>query len=329
MVKFHPMNARSSWLTRFSVLAATVLVSPLTLAQGDFPSRPIDIVTHASPGGGTDATARSMVLGTKLALDVDMAVVPRTGGGGVVAMNYVHGRPRDGHTVLAITPTHLFAIARGQGPIKIDDLVAIARSTDDPIVIMVRGDNPVQTLADLIELGKQRPIKWGTTQIGSVDHVAGAVLAQRAGTELSVVPFQGGGEIVTNLMGGSVDAAGLNLTEALDQIQRGDFRALAVMSEERLASIPDVPTTVELGYDVVFSTVRGYLVLAGTPEDRIAALERGMLEGMRQQSYLDYLHGAGLDESSVAGREVWGAQVRRLYDDARQAMIDLGIIRER
>ncbi|HSG64477.1 MAG TPA: tripartite tricarboxylate transporter substrate binding protein [Gammaproteobacteria bacterium] len=298
-------------------------------AQGDYPSRPIDIVTHASPGGGTDATARSMVVGAKLALDVDMAVVPRTGGGGVVAMNYVWARPRDGYTVLAITPTHLFAIARGQGPIKIEDLVPVARSTDDPIVVMVRHDSPVQTLADLIELGRERPIKWGTTQIGGVDHVAGAVLAQKAGTQLSVVPFSGGGEIVTNLMGGSVDAAGLNLTEALDQIKRGDFRALAVMAEQRLASIPDVPTTVELGHDVVFSTVRGYLVLRGTPEDRIAALERGMLEGMRQQNYQDYLQGSGLDASSIAGREVWGAQVARLYADARQAMIDLGIIRER
>ena len=297
-------------------------------AAQNFPTRPIDVVTHASPGGGTDATARSMVLGTKLALDVDMAVVPRTGGGGVVALNYVNSRPRDGHTVLAITPTHLFAIARGQGPIRNEDLVPVARATDDPIVVMVRGDSDVQTLEDLMALGRQRPIKWGTTQIGGVDHVAGAVLAQRANTELSVVPFQGGGEIVTNLMGGSVDAAGLNLTEALDQIRRGDFRALAVMAEERLASIPDVPTTVELGYDVVFSTVRGYLVLAGTPEDRIDVLERGMLEGMREENYLAYLRGSGLDESSIAGREIWGAQVQRLYADARQAMIDLGIIRE-
>jgi len=313
-------------------LAAALLGSILVLtanAQETFPTRPIDIVTHASPGGGTDATARSMVLGTKLALDVDMAVVPRTGGGGIVAMNYVWNRPRDGYTVLAITPTHLFAIARGQGPIKIDDLVPIARSTDDPIVVMVRHDSAVQTLNDLIELGRQRPIKWGTTQIGGVDHVAGAVLAQKAGTQLSVVPFSGGGEIVTNLMGGSVDAAGLNLTEALDQIKRGDFRALAVMAEERLGSIPEVPTTVELGYDVVFSTVRGYLVLKGTPEDRIAILERGMLEGMHQKNYLDYLQGSGLEASSIAGREEWGAQVKRLYADARQAMIDLGIIKER
>ena len=129
-------------------------------------------------------------------------------------------------------------------------------------------------------------------------------------------------------MGGSIDAAGLNLTEALDQIERGDFRALAVMADERIAILSDVPTTVELGYDVVFSTVRGYLVLNGTPEDRIEILERGLLEGMQQPAYQTYLEGSGLDSGSVAGREVWDNQVRRLYSDARAAMIALGIIEQ-
>ena len=302
------------------------LVAPMADAQTDFPERPIDIVTHASPGGGTDATARAVARGMRTALDADLSVLPRTGGGGVVAMSYVNSRPRDGHTLLAITPTHLFAMARGQGPLTIDDVVGVARAADDPIVVMVRGDNDVTSLAELVELGRERPIKWGTTQIGGVDHIAGATLAERTGTQLSVVPFAGGGEIVTNLMGGSIDAAGLNLTEALDQIQRGDFRALAVMSEERVRRIEDVPTTVELGYDVVFSTVRGYLVLSGTPEDRIQILEQAMLEGMRQPAYLDYLEGSGLEPGSVAGREEWDSQVRRLYSDARDAMIALGII---
>lgn len=295
-------------------------------AQTDFPDGPIDIVTHASPGGGTDATARAVARGMREALDADMSVLPRTGGGGVVAMNYVASRPRDGHTLLAITPTHLFAMARGQGPLTIDDVVGVARATDDPIVVMVRGDSEIMTLVELIELGYEQPIKWGTTQIGGVDHVAGATLAQRAGTRLSVVPFAGGGEIVTNLMGGSIDAAGLNLTEALDQIRRGDFRALAVMAEARLSELGDVPTTVELGYDVVFSTVRGYLVLAGTPEGRIGILEQAMLESMGQPAYRGYLEASGLDPGSVAGREEWDGQVRRLYNDARDAMIELGII---
>jgi len=297
-------------------------------AQSGFPSQPIDVITHASPGGGTDTTARAMAVGAELALGVQMAVVPKVGGGGVVSMGYFATRPRDGYTLLGITPTHLFAIARNQGPLRIEDLVGVARAADDPIVVMVRASSDLGTLSDLIALGKQRPIKWGTTQIGGVDHVAGAVLARVAGTELSVVPFGGGGEIVTNLMGGSVDAAGLNLTEGLDQIQRGDFRALAVMADERMDAISDVPTTVELGYDVTFSTVRGYVVLKGTPEEHIRVLERGLVEGMRHESYQRYLKNSGLDVRSVAGRETWNAQIARLYRDARQAMIELGIVQE-
>ena len=308
------------------VLSGLLGLAAAAGAQTAFPERPIDIVTHASPGGGTDATARAVARGLRTALNADVSVLPRTGGGGLVAMNHVNSRPRDGHTLLAITPTHLFAIARGQGLLTIDDMVGVARAADDPIVVMVRGDSETATLAELVELGRERPIKWGTTQIGGVDHVAGATLAQRAGMRLSVVPFSGGGEIVTNLMGGSIDAAGLNLTEALERIQRGDFRALAVMAEERLSKIGDVPTTVELGYDVVYSTVRGYLVLKGTAEERIEVLERGLLESMRQPAYLSYLEASGLEPGSVAGREVWDRQVRRLYNDARDAMIALGMI---
>lgn len=293
-----------------------------------FPSQPVDVVTHGSPGGGTDSTARMMLIGTREALGVGMAVLPKVGGGGLVAMSYVSARPRDGHTIMVITPTHLFAIARGQGPLAIEDLVGVARAAEDPIVVMVRASENIQTLKDLIELGRRRPIKWGTTQIGGVDHVAGAVLAKTTRTELSVVPFGGGGEVVTHLMGGNIDAAGLNLTECLDQIRRGDFRALAVMADRRMEAIAEVPTTVELGYDVQFSTVRGYVVLRGTPEDRIQVLEHALLKGMEHPTYQNYLKGSGLDLGSVAGREVWDAQIARLYRQAREDMIDLGMVQD-
>ena len=296
--------------------------------EGAFPSQPVDIVTHTSPGGGTDATARAMIAGVRNFLDSNMTVLPKIGGSGLVAMNYVSSQRRDGHTVMGITPTHLFALARGQGPLTIDDLVGIARATIDPIVVMVRTGDEIETLDDLIKLGRQRPIKWGTTQIGSVDHIAGAMLAKRAETDLSVVPFGGGGEIVTNLMGGNIDAAGLNLTEGLDQIRRGDFLPLAVLANERINAINFVPTASELGYDVSFSTVRGYVVLKGTPIDRIQLLEAALLEGLTHQSYQNYLTGSGLDSSSVAGAAVWDAQIDTIYEQALTAMKELGIIGE-
>ncbi len=317
---------------RARVCLMVLLLGTLTACadpgQEEFPSRPIDVITHASPGGGTDTTARAMLIGTKQALKADMAVVPKIGGGGAVAMNYVNNQPRDGYTVMGITPTHLFAIARGQGPLKIGDLVAIVRAAEDPIVVMVSSQSEIKTLEDLIELGRKRPIKWGAAQIGGIDHVAGAALARASNTRLSVVPFSGGGEIVTNLMGGNIDAAGLNLTEALDQIRRGDFRALAVMRDSRLDTLKEIPTTVELGYDVTFSTVRGYVALKGTPKDRLHLLEEGMLKGLEHPSFQNYLKGVDLDPGSIAGSEIWAAQIDRLYQDAQKEMIELGIIKE-
>jgi len=309
----------------FACLAACWCVA---CSSGDeqFPSRPIDVITHASPGGGTDLTARSMIAGARESLGVDMAVVFKGGGGGVVAMNFVADRPRDGHVLMAITPTHLFALARGQSAISIDDLVGVARATEDPLVVTTSATSTVRSLADLIALGHSRSIKWGTGLVGGIDHVAGLALADAAGTSLSAVPFNGGGEVAANILGGNIDAAALNLSEALDEIERGDFRALAVMADQRLNLIPDVPTTVELGYDATFSTVRGYVVLRGTPEDRIARLEEGLLTAMQHPVFEEYLVGAGLSPAGIAGREVWDAQIRELYSQARDAMIALGML---
>lgn len=309
----------------FACLAACCCVA---CSSGDeqFPSRPIDVITHASPGGGTDLTARSMIAGARESLGVDMAVVFKGGGGGVVAMNFVADRPRDGHMLMAITPTHLFALARGQSAISIDDLVGVARATEDPLVVTTSATSGIRSLADLIALGHRRSIKWGTGLVGGIDHIAGLALADAAGTSLSAVPFNGGGEVAANILGGNIDAAALNLSEALDEIERGDFRALAVMADQRLSLIPDVPTTVELGYDATFSTVRGYVVLRGTPEDRIARLEEGLLTGMQHPVFEEYLAGAGLSPAGIAGREVWDAQIRELYAQARDAMSALGML---
>ena len=313
----------------FAVVAAAALFTPAVGAEppDDFPLKPIEVVIHASPGGGTDTTARTMLTGMRDVLGTNLIVVPKVGGSGLIALNYVNGRARDGHTVLAITPTHLFAIARGQGSLRIDDLVGVARATNDPLIIVVNAKSEMRTLEDLIQRGKRSPVKWGAAQIGGVDHMAAAIFGKRAGTRVAVVPFGGGGEIVTNLMGQNIEAAGLNLTEALDRIRRGDFRALAAMSEKRLDILPDVPTTVEKGIPAVYSTARGYVVLKGTPQDRIDVLEAAMIQGMNHSAFQSFLTRSGLSLQSTAGSDVWDRQIRQMYEDARAAMLELGMIR--
>lgn len=323
-----PRPARRLATSAGLLLAAGAAISGCGQDAREFPSRPIDVVTHASPGGGTDLTARSMIAGAREALDTDMAVVFKGGGGGVVAMNYVDEQPRDGYTLMALTPTHLFALARGQSAITIDDLVGVARATEDPLVVTTGAVERIRSLDDLAALGRRRPLKWGTGLVGGIDHMAGLALAEALDAPLRAVPFDGGGEVAANLIGGDIDAAALNLSEALDAIEHGSLRGLAVMARQRLEPLPEVPTTVELGYDAVFATVRGYVVLRGTPEDRIERLEQGLLAGMRAPVYREYLAGAGLSPSGVAGRAVWDAQIRALYEQARGTMRHVGMLAE-
>ena len=102
-------------------------VTTIAIAD-DFPSKPIEVVTHAGLGGGTDTTARMLLIRTRKNLKNNAYITPNKGDGGNKAMSYVKSKPRDGHTVLAITPTHLFRMARGGAALNIDDFVGVART---------------------------------------------------------------------------------------------------------------------------------------------------------------------------------------------------------
>lgn len=310
---------------RLFAAAVTLIVSATAFAE-DFPSQPIEVVTHASAGGGTDTTARTMLIRARRTLDTDAFVNIQRGGGGAVAMNYVAERPADGHTVMAITPTHLITMARGRAPIGIDDIRGVVRSTDDPIIVVVNVNTGLTSIEELVAASQDSRITWGGTQAGGIDHIAAITFSNRSGADVAYVPFDGGGEIITNLMGGNIQAAGLNFGEAVDGIESGDFLPLAVMSTQRLSILPDTPTLAELGIEGVnFSTVRGIVVMADTPDDRVAALEEGLLSAMAHGTYQNYLVGIGLDASSIAGSEVWDGQIREMYDSIFATLGELGL----
>ena len=318
---------RSVILTAISIVfAATSLTVTETVNAADYPSQPIEVVTHASAGGGTDTTARTMLIRARRVLKNDAFVQIKRGSGGAVAMSYAKGKPTDGHTVMAITPTHLITIARGRAPIGIDDIKGVVRSTDDPIIVVAQKSTGYRTIHDLIRGSKSSSIKWGGTQAGGIDHIAAMTFAKQSGAKVAYVPFDGGGGIITNLMGNNLQAAGLNYGEAVDGIESGDFVPLAIMSPTRLSALPNTPTLAEEGIrGVNFSTVRGIVVLRGTPADRVATLEKGLLKAMKHGTYQAYLQGIGLDPSSVAGSDVWDKQIREMYESIQQTLSELGL----
>ena len=316
-------------LIGFIAIALAMGLLSVAQAQDAFPAQPIEVVIHSKYGGGTDTTARMMMIRTRRNLDTDMFVTSQRGGSGAKAHQYAMGKQRDGHTVLALTQSHLYTIARGKSPLSIDDVVGVARAMDDPTFIAVSANSDYQTLEDLVNASKDKALNWGVAQVGGTEHIGLAQFAKAADIQFKVVPFGSGAQMVQALLSGAIDATLPNVSESGSQIQDKTLRALAVMNDKRLKDYPDVVTTFEQGYPVKTSTTRGYWVLKGTPEKRIKMLSDAMVDAMQHETFANYLKSAGLAvEDSIAGHEVWDKQIKGEYAKAREALEDLGLLKK-
>lgn len=299
------------------------------LAEDAFPNDTLKVVTHAGPGGGTDITTRMMMLRGRRVFKQDMVVVSKRGGSGSAALMHMNSQPRDGYTFMTITQSHIFQIIQKKVPLKIENLVGLARATDDPTVVAVPANSPINTLDDLVRASKEKDggLKWGTTFAGGADHVGIHNFAKKAdGIPYTIVPFQGGGDIVTNLVGGNLDAAILNYAEGESQFASGDLKPVVALSAERIAGVADTPTATELGVPALASTVRGFAVLDGVPGDRMKTLEGGLLKAMGHSVYQTYLASGGMTGSSVAGMDDWNAHIERIYIESETALRELDLI---
>jgi len=330
----HPKSAH---LGRRTLLLGAVGAAALVWSDGasaqdacaDYPSKPIELVTHAGAGGGTDVTTRMMALQARKILDNDLPIVNKQGGAGVVSMNYVASRPADGYTVAALTASHLGSIARGKAPFSVEEIIPVVRAAVDPQLFMVAAEGPYDTAQDLIDAMKDEQLKYAISLVGGVDHIATWAFAERGGLEQPTsIPFPGGGDIVTALVGQNVDVGVLNLSEGEAAIDAGDLRPLIALHSERMGPLPDVPTAHEFGIDAEFATIRGYWVKAGTPQCAVDILEEALLESMSSPVYQSFMQSVGLDPSSPIGQEKWGKQIRKMYNDTAEGLKGIGILKE-
>lgn len=318
------MNRRAFGLQAIAAGAAAMSFVGYATAD-EFPSKPIEVVIHSKYGGGTDTTARMMMIRTRRNLGADMVVVSKRGGSGAKAQAYAASKPRDGYTVLALTQTHLYTIARGKSVLKIEDLVGIARAMDDPTFITVHKDSKIKTLEDLVAASKEKALNWGVAQIGGTEHIGLARFAKAAGIEYKAVPFGSGAQMIQALLAGTIDATLPNVSEAIGQIDQGALVPVAVLSDNRLTGYPDVPTAKEKGIDVRVTTTRGYAVLKGTPQPIIDKLSAALVKAMKHDVFANYLGGSGLSaDESVVGSEAWTQNIREEYDVAKEALEELG-----
>lgn len=244
------------------------------------PTEPIEFIAPANPGGGWDTICRTSakVLTETGLITQPIYVANMPGGSGAVAIAYVIQKRRgDAHLLVAASNALTFTMAIGRTPYTYNDIIPIAQIASEFGAYVVRADSPFQTLGDLVAKLKEDPKSvtfGGGSAPGSMDHIKVALLAKAIGInplDMVYVPFQGGGEALAALLGGHVDVAPLDVSEAIGQLEAGTVRYLAVLSEERLTDprVKDIPTAVEQGVDVIFPVWRGLYMAPEVPQEAV------------------------------------------------------------
>ena len=241
-------------------LAAAVALTAIAVAQvahaQSFPTKPVRLIVPFSPGGGTDITARAIAqkLGERWGHQV--VVDNRPGAAGDIGADIVAHAVPDGYTLLAITATHTVSAAL-RPKIAYDllrDLTPLSQVTSLPYMLVVHPALPAKTVRELIALAKTRNggLTYGSSGIGSLGHLAGALLATASGAQVLYVPYKGSAPAVADVMAGQLDMAFPTILQAT-QVRSGRLRAIGVTGLKRSAALPDVPTIAEsgvLGYEI-------------------------------------------------------------------------------
>jgi putative tricarboxylic transport membrane protein len=312
----------------YCALAAALACASAAHAQGYKPTRPVELVVHTGPGGGSDVLARavSVMFEREKLVPVRVNVVNRPGGNGNVAIAYLAEKKGDPNTIGFFTGAQLTSyLVSQEATVTIRDLTPVARLVLEPAVIAVKSDSPFKTMREFIDAAKKNPgqLKQSGGSITSRDNVVRQLLQQASGARWAYISFPGGGERIAALLGGHVNMMVIEPEEAGEHIRAGNMRLLAQVSGKRLARYPEVPTLKEAGFDVpVVPQVRGVVAPPGIPNANLVYWEdvfKKLTQTASFKKYLDdnqfeegYLDSAGLSKFL----ETYFTQMRSILKDA-------------
>lgn len=243
-------------MIRWLYVLLLALVPGYASAQ-TYPDRPITYVVPFQAGSSLDLVARIVAERLSAALGQPVVVDNRAGAGGNVGANLVAKAKPDGYTFLHT----INSLAAGPGltpdlpfdPVK--DLAPVVGVAAQPFILVVNPSSPYKTVQDLIAAAKARPekVSYGSSGVGSLDHLAAELFNSMAGTKMLHVPFRGGPAVLLDITGGRLDAAFTGIGGGAPQVLAGTLRALAVTSTKRNDLLPNVPTLAETipGFEVV------------------------------------------------------------------------------
>ena len=278
--------SRRQALDRLLAAAAAVAAPGLALTHGAsvqaqtggaWPNKPIRLIHPWAAGGGKDIVGRLLSERMQAELGVQVLVENRPGAGGNIGAQLAARQPADGYTIM--TTAGGFAIApslfRNLGYDPVKDFVPVTKMASAPLLVLVRADSPLRTMADLVALAKRDPkgVSFASFGVGSPSHLIGESINRTAGIAMTHVPYSAG-NAATDLQGGQVTVAILDALSQTPQVKAGRLRALALNGPLRLPSLPDVPTLNESGIPFDLVGWHAMFAPAGTPREIVERLNR-------------------------------------------------------
>ncbi|MDE0003545.1 MAG: tripartite tricarboxylate transporter substrate binding protein [Rhodospirillaceae bacterium] len=271
---------------REGALGQDSLRQPHRVAQATpYPHEIVTLLTHSSPGSGSDLFLRELArhLGPQMGVDFVVEHVP--GGGGARAMSRLANAEPDGSVFYAATPSFIFTSLLSRPANTFRDLEPLVNVFFDQEVVYTRSDGPFETFAQVIDSARTGRGRWGAASPGSLERQALERLRLAADVRAAIVTHDGGGDLILNVLNGTLDIGVGEAQEIRSQLDSGNLRLLAVFSDARLPELPQVPTVHELGYDIVVTKFRGLMGPRGLPADVVAAWERGVRQVLDDPEY--------------------------------------------
>jgi tripartite-type tricarboxylate transporter receptor subunit TctC len=263
-----------------------------------WPAKQITIVVPFAPGGNIDIVGRTVGKELSLILKQPVIIENRPGAGGMVGATYVAKSKPDGYTFLVssnglVTTT----LIRNDQQHKDDELVPVTLLTIAPSVIIANNNNPASNLKEFItnlKASKDNRVVFATAGVGTTPHFVSALFKIAADADVEPIPYKSGVDTVTALIGGQVQLAAESTQVVTPKIKAGMVKALAVTYDQRSSSLPDVPTTKELGYPSIFIThFVGMMAPAGTPTDILEKMNQANQKALQSPEVRSTFTNAG------------------------------------
>lgn len=288
--------------------AALALLAVPALAQ-DYPTKGLQGIIQWGAGGSTDVVMRAVTPHAEEALGADVVMTNRTGGVGAIATKFVQAQPADGYTLLMGAENPQLYKVMGLGDTDYADFIPINILARGVPILVANSDAPFDTVEELIEYAQANPgeVRIGSTGPGGLPSVVTAMLQSQTELPVTAVPFDGDGPALTALMGGALDVMPAVLGAAIENIEAGRMKPLAVIETEANPLLPDVPPITEalpgLADYLPWGPFFGVFVKEGTPEEAVAKLTDAYAQGAQAEEFTQLLEERGYELMNLSGEE--------------------------